>query len=240
MTPTAAGGILLEAASTLGPMSKRSWVASGAVLALAVVVLGAAWATRDPSDSTPSGSPANVDASQTAASGPTSTPLVTPDQTTDATPSPSSLSTPTLTAPATTLPPRASGPARLAYADFLRRVNDDRATVERLNGSLTTAAQALDPVAVRGAAVDILDFVDAERDWLRENPPAGCYADAHASAGAMLDAYGVAAGAFISWAETGGGIAGLSALGDALDVAKTAGDALTTFGHVLEVTSCPA
>ena len=129
---------------------------------------------------------------------------------------------------------------RLAYAAFLRRINDDRATVERLNASLTTAVQALDPVAARSAAVDILDFVDAERDWLRENPPAACYADAHTSARRDARRVRGAADAFIAWAETGGGIAGLSALGDALDVAKTAGDSLTTFGHVLETTSCPA
>ena len=129
--------------------------------------------------------------------------------------------------PAATPPPRASGPPRLAYAAFLRRVNDDRATVERLNGALSTAAQAQDPAAVRHAAVDILDFVDAERDWLRDHPPADCYAAAHASAGAMLDAYGAAADAFIAWAETGGGFAGLSALGKALDAAQAASDALT-------------
>jgi hypothetical protein len=166
-------------------------------------------------------------------------PASTPIATSGATPPPTSSAGPSRT-PATTPPPRASGPARLAYADFLRRVNGDRATVERLNASLTTAVQALDPAAARSAAVDILDFVDTERDWLRENPPAACYADAHASAGAMLDAYGAAADAFIAWAETGGGFAGLSAMGDALDVAKTAGDALTRFGHVLETTTCPA
>ena len=56
----------------------------------------------------------------------------------------------------------------------------------------------------------------------------------------MLDAYGAAADAFIAWAETGGGIAGLGALGTAVDAAETASDALTTFGQVLEATTCPA
>ena len=202
-----------------------------------VLVLAAAWVKWDASAAKPSGSP-DAGASQTVEADPTAT-LVAPSA---ATPPPSPSPDPTRTAapPAKTLAPRASGPPRLAYAAFLRRINDDRATVERLNASLTSAVQALDPVAARSAAVDILDFVDAERDWLRENPPAACYADAHTSAGAMLDAYGAAADAFIAWAETGGGIAELSALGDALDVANTAGDSLTTFGHVLETTSCPA
>ncbi len=211
---------------------------------MAVVVLAAAWLRWDASAAKAPASPASVDASGTAAGATTAapdptTPSVAPSP---ASAAPSSSPDPTRSPapPATTPRPRASGPARLAYAAFLRRINADRATVERLNATLTTAVQALDPVAARSAAVDILDFVDAERDWLRENPPASCYEDAHASAGAMLDAYGAAADAFIAWAETGGGFAGLTKLGDALDVAKTAGDALTAFGHVLETTSCPA
>ena len=159
---------------------------------------------------------------------------------TDPTPTPAPSASPTPAPPAITSPPRASGPPRLAYAEFLRRINDDRATVETLNAALSNAAQAQDPDAVRRAAVDILDFVDTERDWLRENPPADCYAAAHASAGAMLDAYGAAADAFIDWAETGGGFAGLAALGTALDAAETASDALTAFGAALEATQCPA
>lgn len=220
-------------------MSQRSWVVLGAVIVVAAVALGLAWVNWDASAAKPAGSPATADASPSAPTDPTSTLSTSSEPAAPPTSTSTHAPTPTPPPPAATTPPRASGPARLAYADFLRRVNDDRATVERLNVTLTTAVQALDPVAARSAAVDILDFVDAERDWLRENPPAACYADAHASAGAMLDAYGAAADAFISWAETGGGFAGLTALGDALDVAKTAGDALTRFGHVLEATSCP-
>ena len=93
---------------------------------------------------------------------------------------------------------------------------------------------------MRTAAVAILDFVDGERDWLREHPPADCYAAAHAAAGAMLDAYGKAADAFIHWADTGGGLAGLAAFGDALDAAQTASTALDAFGRTLETTTCPA
>lgn len=134
--------------------------------------------------------------------------------------------------------PRASGRPVLAYTGFVNRIVDDQGTVETLNAALSTAAQAQDPDAVRRAAVDILDFVDTERDWLRDNPPVECYAEAHESAGAMLDAYGAAADAFITWAETGGGLAGLGALGDALDAAERAKDALTTFGQVMGATAC--
>jgi hypothetical protein len=139
------------------------------------------------------------------------------------------------------LDPRATGDPRLAYAEFLLRVNDDRAAVDRLNRALSSAAEAQDPKAVTAAAVDILDFVDSERDWLREHPPAACYAAAHASANAMLDAYGAAADRFIIWADAGGalgGLGGLGALGDALAAADTAADALTAFGKALEATTC--
>jgi hypothetical protein len=118
-------------------------------------------------------------------------------------------------------------------------VNDDRATVAGLNRSLSTAADAQDPPAVRSAAVEILDFVDIERDWLRAHPPAECYAAAHASATAMLDAYGTAADRFVDWSATGGGLAGLGALGRAVDAARAAGEALAAFGTVLEATRCP-
>ena len=220
-------------------MSRRWWVLLGS-LAIAAVVLGAAWANRELSGARPLGSPVAIGTSPTPTTAFASA-VVSPS------PSPSSSATPTQVPdasqaprpPTPTTPPRASGPPRLAYAAFLNRINDDRSTVEILNAALSSAAQTQDPTAVRRSAVDILDFVDAERDWLRENPPAACYADAHASAGAMLDAYAAAADAFIAWAQSGGGIAGLGALGQAVDAAETAGDALTTFGKVLEATSCP-
>ena len=142
--------------------------------------------------------------------------------------------------PAATVAPRVTGDPRAAYAAFLLRVNDDRTTVQRLNAALSTAAQAQDPPAVRTAAVAILDFVDGERDWLRDHPPADCYAAAHTAAGAMLEAYGAAADKFIHWADTGGGLAGLAALGDALDAAQTASTALDAFGRALETTTCRA
>ena len=172
---------------------------------------------------------------------PTGSGGLVPAATSTAPPSAAATDTPDPTAartPAATAAPRATGNPRLAYAEFLLRVNDDRTTVQRLNAALSTAAQAQDQPAVRTAAVAILDFVDGERDWLREHPPADCYAGAHAAAGAMLDAYGAAADAFIHWADTGGGLAGLAAFGDALDAAQTAGTALDAFGRTLETTTC--
>ena len=174
---------------------------------------------------------------------PTGSGGLVPAATSTAPPSAAATDTPDPTAartPAATVAPRATGNPRLAYAEFLLRVNDDRTTVQRLNAALSTAAQAQDQPAVRTAAVAILDFVDGERDWLREHPPADCYAAAHAAAGAMLDAYGTAADAFIHWADTGGGLAGLAAFGDALDAAQTAGTALDAFGRTLETTTCQA
>ena len=136
-------------------------------------------------------------------------------------------------------PPRASGPPRLAWAKFLARLNEDRSTVDGLNAALTTAAQSQDTDAVKAASVDILDFVDAERDWLRDHPPADCYADAHGAAAAMLDAYGAAADRFIAWTTTGGGLGGLPALGDAVAAADAARAAFETFVAALEGTTCP-
>jgi len=161
--------------------------------------------------------------------------------TSDPAPDPTRSTNPTSpTADAAIFPPRASGPARLAHAEFLLRVNTDRSTVDGLDRALSAAVDAQDPDAVRTAAVAILDFADAERDWLREHPPADCYALAHGSAMAMLDAYGTAADRFVTWSATGGGLAGLTELARALDAAQAAADALTTFGKTLEATSCPA
>lgn len=169
---------------------------------------------------------------------PPATSVASPSPTLAASASPSAPpSAPATSRPATD-PPRATGEPRLAYAEFLLRVNDDRTMVEQLNQDLSTAAQAQNTGAVHAAAVAILDFADGERDWLREHPPADCYAAAHAAATTMLDAYAAAADRFIRWAATGGGLAGLPALGDALDAAQVASDALTAFGRALEATTC--
>ena len=204
-------------------MPQSRWLIAGAVVAVVAVALLVATLGR--------GSPAgvaDVSPSPSASSGrdadrdPDADPVDRPPSVVAPTPAP----TPT-TAPATT-PPRASGPPLLAWAEFLARLNEDRSTVEGLNAALTTAAQAQDPDAVKAASVDILDFVDVERDWLRDHPPADCYAAAHGAAAAMLDAYGTAADRFIDWSASGGGLGGLPALGVALDAADTARAAFET------------
>jgi hypothetical protein len=223
-------------------MPQTRWLLAGVLTAAVAVVLlfiviGGSPLTGDggpqPTDPEPTSRSSAAAASATpvapvatsvvsaAPSGPTATPARAPSR-----------------APVTAAP-RASGPPLVAWAAFLAHLNEDRATVEGLNAELTTAAQAQDPDAVKAAAVDILDFVDIERDWLREHPPADCYADAHASAAAMLDAYGTAADRFVDWTTTGGGLGGLPALGVAVEAADAARAAFTTFAAAMEATTCP-
>jgi hypothetical protein len=218
-----------------GRKSGRVWLVLGGAVVVVVVALVAL--AQSGGDARPSAAPgasgglipaASVTAPPPTAHPPTATPSVTASVAPTAAP----------TTPATPAP-RTSAAPRFAYAAFLRRVNDDRATVDRLNANLSAAVQAQDVVATRPAAVAILDFVDQERDWLRDNPPADCYAAAHQGAGAMLDAYSTAAEAFITWADTGGGLAGLAALGDAVDLAQTAAAVSTAFGQTLDATRCP-
>jgi len=216
-------------------MPQTRWLFVGAVVAVAAVALLVATLGRgNPAAEiaeSPSPPPANGRAT---ASPATVTPSVDPTATASA----DSSATPAAPAPSKA-PPRASGPPRLAWAAFLARLNEDRSTVEGLNAALTTAAQAQDPDAVKAASVDILDFVDVERDWLRDHPPADCYAAAHGAAAAMLDAYGTAADRFIDWTATGGGLGGLPALGDAVAAADSARAAFETFVAALESTTCP-
>jgi hypothetical protein len=228
-------------------MTRGRWLLMGGI---ALVVISVAWLVtrggdRGAADGAPSASVlAASDAASPLATSPADTtpsPIVTPDPTPTATATPTA--TPTPTADPTpvaspTDPPLARGDARKLYAAFLVRVNDDRATVDRLNRALTDAASAQDTDGVHDAAVDILDFTDTERDWLREHPPAACYARAHKAARTMVSAYGTTAERALDWSATGGGLAGLAQLKAALDAADAAGEALTAFGRALETTSC--
>jgi hypothetical protein len=217
-------------------MSGRVWLMLGGAALVVVVALIALALPREEARpaAPPNASGGLIPAASVTAPPPGATPSATPSS------SASASATGTATPPQATPAPRTSAAPRLAYAAFLRRLNDDRATVDRLNANLSAAVQAQDPVATRPAAVAILDFVDRERDWLRDNPPADCYAGAHQAAGAMLDAYGMAADAFVKWADTGGGLAGLAALGDAVDLAQTAAGASSEFGQALDATRCPS
>lgn len=217
-------------------MVRGRWLLVG--LVSFVVLIGIVGATVSMSIPTPS---VAAGAGATSTPGATLTPTPVPSPT--ASPSPPATPTPTpdpTADPTPTDPPTASGDPRLLYAEFLLRVDDDRSRVTTLNQTLADAAQVPNLKKVKAAAVDILDFVDAERDWLSAHPPAACYADAHRDARRMLAAYGTAADGFITWAGTGGGLAGAGALLDALAAADKAGAALTTFGKTLEATRCPA
>ena len=217
-------------------MPQTRWLFVGAVLAVAAVALLVATLGRGDPAAEIAESPSPPPASGRATVSPaTAAPSVDPTATASENPS----ATPAAPAPSKA-PARASGPPRLAWAAFLARLNEDRSTVEGLNAALTTAAQALDPDAVKAASVDILDFVDVERDWLRDHPPTDCYAAAHGAAAAMLDAYGAAADRFIAWTRTGGGLGGLPALGDAVAAADSARAAFETFVAALESTKCPS
>ena len=211
-------------------MSRRSWVVIASLAAVLVIVLVAVVRPRDPGPVT-----GQASATPTATVAATPTPTVEPT----ATPTAAPTATPTVepTPGAATAEP--TGDPRLRYAAFLLRLDDDRTEVAELNAALAAAAQAEDLDAVRTASVDILDFVDAERLWLLDHPPARCYRGAHASALDMLEAYGTAAERFIDWTSATGALDRLAALTDALDAASQAGDALADFGRALEATSCP-
>lgn len=188
-----------------------------------------------PTSSAPSSTSVGFSASPSAVASP-SVAAATPTATRAATPS--ATPTPART-PRSTPPPRATGDPHLAYADFLSRVNDDRSKVDQFNRALSSAVTAGDREGARVAAVAILDFVDGERQWLLDNPPADCYATAHASGVAMLEAYQTAASLFVDWAASSG-LSGLLALGKAADAATAAEAALTAFGEELGRTQCPA
>ncbi|MGK2849526.1 MAG: hypothetical protein ACSLFN_01230, partial [Candidatus Limnocylindrales bacterium] len=126
---------------------------------------------------------------------------------------------------------------RLAYAEFALRLGDAAKETQQLNADLRTAAEDLDTAAVERTAVDILDFVDNERDWLRDHPPVACYADAHAAAGDMLAAYGAVAEAALKWTGASGldAIAALADLGVAVEDATAEAQA---FARAVDAVSC--
>jgi hypothetical protein len=173
------------------------------------------------------------------------------------TPVPTATSTATATDPgptataATADPPTADPPTtdptdgadptldpRLAFAEFLLRLDAARVEVQDLNATLVAAAEDGDPATVRATAVDILQFADGERDWLLAHPPAACYADAHEAAGTMVEAYATVAERAIDWVDADPGLDALDALADVLAAAEVARDALGDLGRDLEAATC--
>ena len=183
--------------------------------------------------------------SPAATEGVFATALPTAVPTSGATPTPAPEATPTPPPSADTTPeavptpaPTVAGDPRLLYAEFLLRLADARPQAADLSEALLSAAERQDPAAVRRAAVDVLDFTDEERTWLRSHPPADCYADSHASAERMVAAYAATAEDAIDWADAGGGLAGLEALASVAESAADAREALADLAADLETTRC--
>jgi len=208
-----------------------------AILALALAVLAAsrsgAASSPSPSDSSLAPSPSSTVEPTVE---PTRTPTPTPSATPTTTPTPESTATPTPEAARTAAP---GTDPRLAYAEFALRLGDAAQEAQRLNADLRAAAEDLDTAAVQRTAIDILDFVDDERDWLRDHPPATCYADAHAAAGDMLAAYGAVAEAALAWTSAEGldAIAALADLGVAVEDATAQAQA---FARAFDAVDCRA
>jgi hypothetical protein len=212
---------------TRGTLALVASLAIGIVLAWALVARVIAPALDGEADASPS--PLAV-----ASSSPAPTPRApTPTAAPTASPNP----TPTST-PRPTERPEATGDPRLAYAEFLAQLDEDRKTVSTMTDRLVAAADAGDRDTVRDTAGDILQFADGERVWLAGHPPADCYATAHAAAGTMLEAYATVAERAIDWADAEAGLDSLAALGDVLAAGSSARDALATLVTALDAATC--
>ena len=141
--------------------------------------------------------------------------------------------------PASTAEPDPTANPATAYAAFVTRLIDDQAKVAAFNRRLLPAAESGDQDTVRSTAVDILRFADGERDWLLANPPADCYADAHAAAGAMLEAYATVAERAIDWVDAAG-LEALEAFGRVVAAGEDAQAALAILRDALEDVTCLA
>ena len=208
-------------------------------LAVLTVLAWTAVLTRDRAEGAPSASGAALEPDGGATDVPT---LATTNPTVTSGPPPTPTAPPTPEPTPTAVPTAEPAPpedARLAYAAFLSRLNDARAKAEALNASLRAAGETGSSDGVRSVAVEILDFVDEERDWLRDHPPAACYADAHASAQAMVTAYGTVGEESLRWAAAEG-LDVVAALAAVYEAAEAATVAAGQFGDELQAASCPS
>ena len=217
-------------------MARSRWL----LVAVVAVLVVAVWATAlaalariqaEPTLTAVAGLPTSGPAipSGTASPDPTADPVASA-QPTDPPPPASPTPTPVGTA---------GGDPRLQFVEFQLRLADAGRDVQALNEALTDAARAEDDAATVAAAVDMLDFVDRERDWLGQHPPADCYTDAHRAARSMLADYGAVADGAIDYANATG-LDRLEAFGEVLARADAAGDALRDLGEALEAAMCLA
>ena len=218
-------------------MGRGQWLLLAALAIAAVgvwaVLLGQILAPQPPSPS-----PAIADA-----------PSATPSPSVAVTPSAESPSAPSSVGPsppaspspdvATSPEPPSGGEAEplVGWLTFLDRMNGARTSAQALNGELRDAGEAQDVDAVRRTAADMADLVATERAWLSANPPADCYADAHAAADDLLASYGEVATQATRWADTSG-LAALSALADLYVAVEEAAAAAATAGQSLEGVGC--
>ena len=128
--------------------------------------------------------------------------------------------------------------ARHRFVEFQQRLIADAAEVQASSQAMTDAVQAQDDPATVAASVDVLDFVDRERDWLAAHPPADCYSTAHGAAGAMLVAYAAVADAVLAYAGATG-LDRLEALAIVADRADAARVSLSQLQVAVESATCP-
>lgn len=208
-------------------------------LTLIALALAAAVVAGGRGDRVPTPDSTDVAAAPTPTASDVPAPSRTPpaSQAPTPTPAPEPSSPPTPDNTPEPAPGAPTGDPRLAYGEFQLRLADAATEVQSLNAGLRAAAEDLDTEAVQASAVDILDFVDSERDWLRDHPPAVCYARAHAAAGDMLAAYGTVAEAALRWTSASGleAIAALADLGVAVEDAT--GEA-ESFARAFEAVRC--
>jgi hypothetical protein len=196
-----------------------------AALILAILLMRAVLDRVPAPDPSPS---IAASASPTSVLGPSATPSSAP------TPSATPASSPGAIA---TSSPVATTDPRLAYAAFVLRLEDTGRETEPLLDDLRDAAEATDEAGVRTAAEALGVIADREREWLAANPPAACYAGAHAEADDTYAATAAAADAAIGWADATG-LAKLGALVDALGAVGTATDAVEALSSTLGRVDC--
>ena len=205
------------------------------VLAIAAVAVWAALLSQlmGSSSSSPSGSASVAAAPRgTATAAPSARRSARPSSTPRASrsPAPSSKATPA---------PRTTGDPRVAYAEFLLHLDDARQTAQQLSDDLRQTGESGDTAGVVKAAHEIQALATRERRWLKDHPPADCYADVHAATGDLIDAYDEVARLALAWTEASGlGVFG--ALQDLATAVQAAGAAATTVGDAAAATTCGA
>ena len=155
------------------------------------------------------------------------------------TPIPEPMPTPTEPPPTAEPDPDGGSSDLASWLAFLARLDGARASAQALNDDLRSAGEDSDQAGVAAAAADMADLVDRERDWLAANPPAACYADAHAAADDLLAAYGEVSTQAARWSEATG-LEVLAALADVYTAVEAATAEAADIGRELEAVSCPA